>query len=379
MLVEAETLARVGVPGILSRTTVDARALVVSPFQQAAGRLRELLRGAERHGTCGVGVGEAVRDALLGADDVLHAEDLRRPTLLRRALQRQQARKRGDVAEGACLDDSRAAPEWTFLCDPSAVERALTAWAPLAKTLRLLDESQAADRIRAAGRVVFEGAHGVLLDQVWGFHPHTTWHDCTPSGALALLDGLDVRFVRLGVIRAYATRHGPGPFPTETLGPVALPEPHNDDLGWQGRFRTGPLDLVLLRYAFDVCGGVDGLAVTCLDRVEDPAPLCFRYAVGEVDPDLVVCDPRGEVIRLQPGRAGDLAHRERLRELLKWVRPGIGFAEKNGLVRALERELGVPVCIESRGPRAGDKTWRRPSNQSCPLPWTIDQTERRST
>jgi adenylosuccinate synthase len=360
MLVEAEALARVGVADILARTTVDADALLVSPFQQAAGRLRESLRGPAHHGTCGVGVGEAVRDALAEADDTLRAADLTRPAVLRRALARQQARKRSELTQGANLDDPRAVPEWAFLSNPSAVERVLPTWARLANKLRLLDTDQAATRIRVAKTVVFEGAHGLLLDEIWGFHPHTTWHDCTPAGAQALLVGLDVRVTRLGVLRAYATRHGPGPFPTEDRDhDAARLELHNDDSGWQGPFRTGPLDVVLLRYGMDISGGIDGLAVTCLDRMTDTVPLCLQYRVAKADPELVICDHCGGAIRLRHGRARDLSHRERLRTLLERVKPTITHVQTNSLVPTLEWDLGIPVWIESRGPRAVEKLWKK--------------------
>lgn len=360
MLIEAAALGRVGVSDALARTTVDARALLVSPFQQAAGRLRELLRGETRHGTCGVGVGEAVSDALNQAGDTVRAGDLRRSAVLRRALGWQQARKRAELVDAAWLGDPLAVQEWEFLQNPSAVERVLAAWAPLAKTLRVVDPAQAADRIRAARTVVFEGAQGLLLDQTWGFHPHTTWSDCTPAGALALLEGLDRRLFRLGVLRAYATRHGQGPFPTEERGPgAARPDPHNDGDGWQGPFRTGPLDAVLLRYGLEVCGDIDGLAVTCLDRLADPVPLCLRYAADEVDPDLADGECPGEVTRLRPGQADDLPQRERLRRFLESVRPIITHVQETSLIPILERELSVPVWIESHGPCAGDKRWRR--------------------
>ena len=68
LAVEADYLARGGVPDALSRLTADPRCLVTTPFHQAAGRLRERLSG---HGTCGVGVGETMRDALAHADDAI--------------------------------------------------------------------------------------------------------------------------------------------------------------------------------------------------------------------------------------------------------------------------------------------------------------------
>ncbi len=182
MLVEAEALTRVGVSDILARTTVDAGALLVSPFQQAAGRLRELLRGPACHGTCGVGVGESVRDALTEADDTLRAADLGRPAVLRGALARQQARKRAELTQGASLDDPRAVTEWAFISDPSAVDRVLVTWALLAKKLRLLDNDQAAVRVRAAKAMVFE----VRMDC---FSTKPGDSTLTPPGTTALLPG----------------------------------------------------------------------------------------------------------------------------------------------------------------------------------------------
>jgi adenylosuccinate synthase len=211
------------------------------------------------------------------------------------------------------------------------------AWAEVAGRLRLCDD--AAARIRGARRVVFEGAQGVLLDQTWGFHPHTTWSDCTPAGALALAGDREVR--RLGVIRGYHVRHGPGPFPTEAAG--GPPEAHNADLGWQGRFRTGALDGVLLRYALAVCGGVDGLAVTCLDRAGE-ATVCDAY-----DTD------RGRVRALDPGPPGDLDHRERLGAWLRTVAPVI---EPGSPVAFVEAATSAPVWMVSAGPTAGAKRWR---------------------
>ena len=99
--------------------------------------------------------------------------------------------------------------------------------------------------LHGPGTTVFEGAQGVLLDEWFGFHPHTTWSTTTFANADAVLDeaGFDGHRTRVGVLRTYFTRHGPGPLVTEdaTLRPAA-PEPHNADAGWQGRFRVGAFD-----------------------------------------------------------------------------------------------------------------------------------------
>jgi adenylosuccinate synthase len=133
-------------------------------------------------------------------------------------------------------------------------------------------------------------------------HPYTTWSTTTFANAATLLAEAGAVARRLGVTRAYLTRHGPGPFVTEdaTLG---RPEPHNRRGPWQGAFRVGHLDAVALRYALEVSGGADELAVTHLDA---PAPLiCTAYDAGS---------------RIAP--AADLSGQARLATCLLTARPG---------------------------------------------------------
>ncbi len=333
MAFEAEHLREVGVADPWALVEVDERAPVITPFQQAAGRIRELLRGADRHGTCGVGVGERVADGLSSPDDALFARDLADRARVRRRLASQRERKREELrALGA------GAAELEVFDDPDLVDRVVEAWSGVASALRVCSPERTEARIRSAPVVVFEGAQGVLLDETWGFHPHTTWSDCTPAGALALAG--DRPTTVLGVTRAYAVRHGQGPFPTE--GSLALPEAHNADEGWQGRFRTGALDGVLLRYAIEVCGRVDALAVTCLDRVAR-GPTCDAYVDGE-----------RRVGRLDPGPRGDLGHRERLGRWLRTVRPELTQRE---VVAFVEEATGRRVALASAGPTAAAGRW----------------------
>jgi adenylosuccinate synthase len=339
LAVEARVLASKGVTDVLARTTLDARARVTTPFQQAAGRLRELLRGSAAHGTCGVGVGETVADAL-GHDDGVTAANLADRTRLAALLARQQERKVAELPR--CPDDPRAGPEWAFLRAPDAVERVLAAWLEVAPLLRIVDPDTAERRLAEARTLVFEGAQGVLLDETWGFAPHTTWSDCTPGAALRMLRGADRPVVRWAVTRTYATRHGPGPFPTEDPA-FTFPEPHNGGPSWQGAFRQGPLDGVLLRYALGVAGGADALAVTHVDRAVGGLPWVPRWDDGTE--------------RLEPGGRADTTHREVLgrrvrtatgaREML----PGPRFAS------VLAERLAVPLRFESHGPALGAERW----------------------
>lgn len=358
LLLEARRLRELGVSDALARTSLDERALVITPFQQAVGRLRELRRYERPHGTCGVGLGETVRDALAGQPDLVRARDLADADRLRDKLRSQRARQlarweqSGDKLPGDGLpdDEQRAAAELELdlLRDASAVERTLDVFLSVARQLEIHEPQRTRGYLESAGNIIFEGAQGVLLDQDYGFHPYTTWSDCTPRGALRLLDGLPARIVRLGVLRAYMVRHGPGPFPThDPRWDATLPEPHNDDHGWQGVFRRGPLDCVLLRYALRASGGADGLALNCLDQVGAEAAVCERYET-----------PAGAIERLEMPEPGNLEALERLGQLLLTATPAIRRVCGEDLIELLERQLRVPVCLTSTGPTAADRRWR---------------------
>ena len=321
----APKLGRDPFPGLW----IHRQALVITPFQQAANHARELARGERAHGTCGVGVGECVQDGLEAGDSV-RVGDLSNSREISHLLHSQRERKRAELL-GCGIDPG------PVFADHALVGRVVEAWTDLADRLQLLDEEAFRGELAAARGVVFEGAQGVLLDETWGFHPHTTWSDCTGTQLGALWDG---PLTRLGVLRTYQTRHGAGPLPTG--GTLHQPEVHNDASGWQGSFRTGALDGVLLRYALDVIGGVDGLALTHLDRL-DHGPVCTGYRGL---PDRFGTD------RLVPGRAGDLAWREELGQALRAVEPVLETVP----TRAWVEGYG-PVVLEGRGPSAA--AWRR--------------------
>ncbi|WP_426747021.1 adenylosuccinate synthetase [Myxococcus faecalis] len=373
--VETRYLAERGVPEALSRVTVSERARVITPFHQAAGRLRELARGDARHGTCGVGVGETVRDALAHPEDTVLAGDLRDASGLVRKARAAQERLRGALEEVLRLTEglSDAAPERALLEDSGVSARWAEAVRSIEPLQRVVDDAWLGARLRA-GTTLFEGAQGVLLDEWRGFHPHTTWSTCTFEPALALLreHGFDGEVHRLGVLRAYATRHGEGPFPTEdaSLAP-SLPEPHNGADGWQGGFRVGAFDAVLGRYALEVCGGVDALAVTHLDRLTSRWPVCdaYRAAPGQVgsgeDSTLVREAPGSErITALRPSDSErDLDWQARLTRALARCVPERRPLELGGAPEArverflgwVEAALGARVTVASRGPTAGDK------------------------
>ncbi|MEV6909414.1 adenylosuccinate synthetase [Amycolatopsis sp. NPDC051071] len=278
---EVRQLETAGVRNPLSLLSVDGQALLTTPFHIHANRARELARGGGRHGSCGKGIGETVWYSLLSGaapGDVVESQevigtpgaaptvaDCARPSVLRRKL-------------------DALARFYAPLATPShTVDELVATYRDFAGAIRITDGDETG-RLADAGRLVFEGAQGVLLDQHHGFAPHTTWSTTTPHNARELLGGRP--HTVLGVTRTYLTRHGAGPLPTESASVLArFPEAHNGTGEFQGAWRAGHLDAALLDYAIAACEGVDALAVTHLDATGlRVVPADGSRAVGLPDP-----------------------------------------------------------------------------------------------
>jgi adenylosuccinate synthase len=346
---EAAHLASAGVPGALDRLTVDRDALLTTPYHAAANRLRESARGAARHGSCGMGIGETAAYALAHPADAPTAGDCAAPRTLRRKLTRLRDRLTAELGPLAAPPVADCAAAFTAFADRVG----LVSGDHLARLLR-------------RGPVVFEGAQGVLLDEWHGFHPYTTWSTTTFRNAETLLAeaGQPGRALRLGVVRTYTTRHGPGPLPTEDPALAhALPEPHNRTGPWQGAFRTGHFDAVAHAYAVEACGGVDALAITHLDA-PTRAPRLRLVRGYEIDGTPVArlpVHPLGD-----PGTPGDPAHHASRTRLLR-ARPGWSTTPAPGeWPDALSEVLSAPTALTSTGPTARHFRERRAPTPAHP-------------
>lgn len=320
---EADHLASVGVPDALDRLTVDGEALLATPYHRAANRAREIARGADRHGSCGLGVGEAVAYGLAHPDEAPRVADCRHPAVLRRRLTALRDRLTAELGP----------------LDAPPVEDCLPAYAGFAGRVAIVDRAYLAGVLRV-GTCVFEGAQGVLLDEWHGFHPYTTWSTTTFANAETLLAeaGLAGAAQRLGVLRVATTRHGHGPLVTEDPT-LPFTDPRNPTNPWQGRFRFGHFDAVAHRYALDVAGGVDGLVLTHLDLAGPELRICRRYDTLD---------------RLVPGPAGDLDRQAALTAHLLRARPVYDDPPADWPA-AVAATLGAPVLLTSHGPTAEEK------------------------
>lgn len=345
--------------------TIDPDAPVITPFHKAMNQLREIWRGDSPHGSCGIGVGECFADVAYG-HATIRARDLLDQKTLFEKLCDIQARKLSEADAAASGSASRHAHSWGVLHDYLLPIR-------IAETFSAIGERLKIAPCPAAETVIFEGAQGVLLDEWFGFHPYTTWSTTTFANADALLAEWPepVTVQRIGVLRAYSTRHGAGPFPTETrLGEhdaAWFDGEHNTVNDWQGRFRSGHLDLTLLRYAKSLVGHLDGLSITSLDRAAAAGreasvshgyirhPFSALAASGHVGLDCYLRLP--DVVRafhVPPDH--DLWRQQALADALFRAHPVYSPVAVNDLPIIIEDTLETPALLLGHGPKASQRT-----------------------
>ena len=262
---EADHLVSLGIERPRRLLTLHPDCLLSTTYHMSMNRLKETDRGANRHGSCGLGIGESRSYWLRHGLDAIVAADLQDPSRLTSKLALVRDRMLLELQELNRIDPIFA--DAIYDTDPGYETDKL-----LESTAGIAIEDQMPD----SEVVIFEGAQGVLLDEYFGFHPHTTWSTVTARHAIEMTAGIqDV--TTLGLTRAYSTRHGAGPFPTycPTMS-ARLLDTGNPENDWQGEIQFGPLDLVLLKYALRACP-VDGLVVNHVDELDSRPLICHEY------------------------------------------------------------------------------------------------------
>lgn len=383
--IEARQLLELGVDDIWLRTSFDEDALVVTPFHVAANQLRELSRGDGRHGSCGQGIGETRSLDIRHPELSIHIRDLFNINRLFKQLVRIQGALREDSKvlweRIASSDQAKAAMH--LLSDPKLVWGMYSAYRQFTRVAHIADTDFLTMLSKAHEHIIFEGAQGVLLDEKYGFHPHTTWSNTTYHNAFQILDDIeyDGEVSRLGLIRGYATRHGAGPFVTEDPTLTAdIPDYHNAGNLWQREFRIGQPDIVSIRYGIEAAGGVDELVVTNLDRMIGRSgwQLADSYQLGKPPTrnDLFDFDHAGHVERIRFKLAKDLERQESITNSLLQARPvyqelqtasgrGIMATEEDVemYLGTLTQKLEIPITLTSSGPTESGKSRLIPANK----------------
>lgn len=351
LLAEDKGLQDIGITHAMNRLRISPWAKLITPWHKALNRASERASGSLRHGTCAQGIGEAMRWHERCPELTIEAQH--------RALYERASRVRDEFLDylRTMMPDQYAIEAHVF--EDQVLDDFVRASQAVLNGRLLSDEAALADD----RDYIFEGAQGVLLDEWYGWHPFTTWSTTTFENAedlLASAEAYDMNVTRLGLIRALPTRHGHGPFPTESVIPRSRNE-HNQTNEWQGSWRVGWPDLLTLRYATEVCKGIDELVVTCMDQLLDEIRIAYEYeTAGRVEewftyPHLT----RPHVAtRILPQRI-DLPQSGLRTIELRNSAPrylevaGAGAADQ--LLDALSHAASAPVTVCSYGPTALDK------------------------
>jgi adenylosuccinate synthase len=340
LVAEMDTLVKEGVD-IDGRIVLSPRATLILPTHRALDGAREGTLGEGKIGTTGRGIGPAYQDRAQRRG--LRAQAFAEPDRLReRALSLMTAHNRE--------------LEKLFDADPVNLETAVAELEEVAARLApMIGEVGPALRShRAAGEaVLFEGAQGVMLDLAWGTYPFVTSSSCLPGFAAASC-GIGPKLLGpvIGVMKAYATRVGSGPFPSELDDATGerMRERGAEYGTTTGRpRRCGWFDAVAARYAVEVAG-IDAVAVTKLDILDgfDTVKVVTGYRL-----------PDGTILDTFPADAEVAESVEPVHEELPgWSEPTEGVVHENELppeandyLEFLEEKLGVPAVIVSTGPR----------------------------
>lgn len=344
LLAEIDRLAAQGVSVTTDNLRIAENAPLILSIHRELDALREdaASNSGSRIGTTRRGIGPAYEDKVgrraVRAMDLANLETL--PAKVDRLLTHHNALRRGlgqpEIAHAAVMDELRqvAARIVPFL-EP--------VW-------RLLDE-----RKRAGARILFEGAQGTMLDIDHGTYPYVTSSN-TVAGQAAAGSGIgpsSVGYV-LGITKAYTTRVGEGPFPTEQANEIG------EFLGTRGhefgtvtgrKRRCGWFDAVLVRQAV-ATNGINGIALTKLDVLDglDEIRVCTGYRLDGREIDYLPAS-QGQQARVEPVYAS----------LDGWQGSTVGArswadlpAQAVKYVRLVEELIGAPVALLSTSPERED-------------------------
>ncbi len=338
LLEELAMLESAGVPAN-SRLKISESCPLILPYHIALDQARELARGKKAIGTTGRGIGPAY-------EDKVSRRGLRLGEMLDAAHFTERLREVMEYHNHALVHYFKAQPvDYRQVLDEALAQ---------AEQIRpmVADIPGLLHRLRREGRnIMFEGAQGALLDIDHGTYPYVTSSNTTAGGA-ASGSGVGPRHLDyvLGIVKAYTTRVGAGPFPTELFDAAG------DHLGEKGhefgattgrKRRCGWLDTVALRRSLEI-NSVSGMCITKLDVLDgmETLKICVSYTLDgnsiDVPPagaDLLErCEP---VYIEMPGWSESTVGAKRLEDL-----PGAAQA----YLRKLEELCETPIAIVSTGP-----------------------------
>ncbi len=342
LLKEIDAVAAKGIKVTPENLVLADNAHLILPVHPALDRAFEAARGEASIGTTGRGIGPAYEDKV--ARRGIRVCDLADKALLKEKVAGMLLHHNA-LLKGLGADEMDVDTVYNQLLEiaPKILPFARPAW-------KLLDEARKAGR-----RILFEGAQGTLLDVDHGTYPFVTSSN-TLAGNAAAGSGMGPASIGyiLGLAKAYTTRVGSGPFPTEQaneIGETLGKKGHEFGTNTGRKRRCGWFDSVLVRQAV-IVGGIDGIALTKLDILDgfDEVKICTGYKLD------------GKEIDYFPSGQAEQARVEAIYETLEgWqdsTRGARSWAQLPATaikyVRRIEELIGAPVTLLSTSPERED-------------------------
>lgn len=338
LLDELATLENAGIE-VQGRLTISDACPLILPYHAALDQARESAKGEGKIGTTGRGIGPAYEDKVarraIRLQDLFHRERF--------------AAKLGEV-----LDYHNFVLKQYFNARPVDFQNTLDQTLALAERFRPMVGDVPRLLFEAGKRgenLLFEGAQGTLLDVDHGTYPYVTSSNCV-AGAAAAGSGVGPQALHyvLGITKAYTTRVGGGPFPTELYDAIGkhLASRGNEFGSTTGRARRcGWFDAAALKRSIQI-NGVSGLCVTKLDVLDgvETLQVGVGYRVGK------------ETLDILPSGADALAECEPIyEEIPGWTESTVGIKRHQDLpknarnyLKRIEETCGVPIDLISTGP-----------------------------
>lgn len=338
LLAEMDDLETAGVK-VADRLHIASTCPLILPYHVALDQAREAAKGAGKIGTTGRGIGPAYEDKV--ARRAIRLIDLFYPERFAEKLKENLTFYNFQLVE-------------LFKVSPVSFDAVYDATLKMAERIKPLvsDVSRTLHDMNQRGEVLlFEGAQGTLLDVDHGTYPFVTSSNCV-AGAAAAGAGVAPQMLNyvLGIVKAYTTRVGSGPFPTELFDEVGkgLGERGNEFGATTGRARRcGWFDGAALKRSVQI-NGVTGLCVTKLDVMDGmvEVKLCTGYRLngGEVDmlpfgsEAVTACEP---IYETMPGWSESTVGVKRYEDLPE---------NAKAYLKRLEEVSGAPVAMVSTGP-----------------------------
>ena len=339
LLGEIDELTAAGVKNVEGRLKIAPTATLILPYHIALDQAREASKGDQKIGTTGRGIGPAYEDKVarraVRVVDLFDADSLAEKVRANVELYNVQ------------LQHLHNAPPVSFDEIMAKIEGFKARVLPMVHDVaRTLYEKNARGE-----RLLFEGAQGTLLDIDYGTYPFVTSSNCS-AGAAAAGAGVPPHMLDyvLGIVKAYTTRVGSGPFPTELFDDVGagLAERGNEFGSVTGRpRRCGWFDAAALKRSIQI-NGITGMCITKLDVMDgiEEIKICTGYEF------------EGKTIDILPFGADAVAKCKPIYETLPgWKESTFGVKEYDALpenakryLKRIEEVCGAPVAIISTGP-----------------------------